>query len=69
MHDLLYSHYIVPLGAFAVGIAYAGFSTWRRIRERELTHEADMRQKEMDHQRDMKEKELELARLKGVSAP
>ena len=64
MHDILYSPYIVPLGAFVVGIAYYGFTTWRKVREREMTHESEMRQKEMEHQQQMKTMDLEIARAK-----
>jgi hypothetical protein len=64
MHEILYSPYIVPLGAFVVGIAYYGFSTWRKVREREMNLESEIRQKEMDHQHKMKAMDLEIARTK-----
>lgn len=62
MHEILYSPYIVPLGAFVVAIAYYGFITWRKVREREMNHESEMRQKEMEHQHRMKALDLEIAR-------
>lgn len=64
MHEILYSPFIVPLGAFVVAIAYYGFTTWRKVREREMTHESELRQKEMDHQQKMKTMDLEIARAK-----
>ena len=64
MHEILYSPYVVPLGAFLVSIAYIGFTSWRKVRDRELSHESEMRQKEMEHQHNMKAMDLELARMK-----
>lgn len=67
MHDILYSPYIVPLGAFVAGIAYIGIGAWKKIREQELTHDREMRLKEMEHQLNMKQKELEMAQTKTSS--
>jgi len=68
MHEALFSPYIVPLGAFAVAIAFGGFAAWRKVREHELRHEFELRQKEMEHQQKMKEMDLEMARLKDGKA-
>jgi hypothetical protein len=65
MHEILYSPYIVPLGAFLVGAVYVGFTSWRKVRERELNQESDLRLKEMEHQLKLKAMDLELARLKA----
>ena len=64
MNEILHSPYVVPLGAFAVGIAYYGFITWRKVREREMTHESEMRQMEMEHEQKIKALDLEIARAK-----
>jgi len=69
MHDVFSSPYIVPLAALLVGAAYVGFTTWRKVREQELSHDREMRQKEMEHEQKMKEMDLELARLKESSSP
>jgi hypothetical protein len=58
MLQLLYSPYIVPLGAFAVAIAAIGFGAWRKVREMEIRHEAESRQRQMEHEIRMKELEL-----------
>jgi hypothetical protein len=65
MHELLNSPYAVPLGGILVAIVYVGFTSWRKVRERELLHESELRQKEMEHQLKLKTMDLELARLKG----
>lgn len=67
MHDIFSSPYIVPLGAFTLAAVYAGFSTWKKVRDRELSHEFDLRQKEMEHQLKMKEMELQIAQAKQNS--
>jgi hypothetical protein len=64
MHELLNSPYAVPLGGILVAIVYVGFTSWRKVRERELLHESELRQKEMEHQLKLKTMDLELARLK-----
>jgi hypothetical protein len=64
MTNILNSAYIVPLGAFVVAIAALGFGAWRKVREMEIRHDAEMRQKEMEHQIKMKELEIEAARSK-----
>jgi len=64
MHEILNSPYIVPLGGILVAIVYVGFTSWRKVRERELLHESELRQKEMEHQLKLKTMDLELARLK-----
>ncbi len=68
MHDVLFSPYIVPLGAFAVAIAAIGFGTWKKVRDREMEHERDMRQREMEHQVKLKAMELEAGRKADGSA-
>ena len=69
MHDIFYSPYMVPLVALLVGIAYVGFTTWRKVREQELDHDREMRQREMEHEQKLKEMDLELARLKESNSP
>jgi hypothetical protein len=64
MHDAFFSPYIVPLGAFALGIAYAGFDAWKKVRDRELSHESEWRQKDMEHQLKLKEMEWKIAQAK-----
>lgn len=64
MHEVLNSSYIVPLGGLLVGAIWVGFTTWRKVRERELLHESELRLKEMEHQLKLKAMDLELARLK-----
>lgn len=64
MHEILTSPYIVPIAGILAGIAWMGFTSWRKVREQELNHEREMRQKEMEHQQKMKEMDLELVRLK-----
>lgn len=64
MHEVLNSSYIVPLGGLLVGAIWVGFTTWRKVRERELLHESELRLKEMEHQLKLKAMDLELARLR-----
>ena len=64
MHEILYSPFIVPLGAFVVAIVAISFGVWKKVREQEMSHEREMRQKEMDHQLKLKAMDLEMARLK-----
>jgi hypothetical protein len=64
MHEIFNSPYIVPLAGVLAGIAWIGFTSWRKVREQELNYEREMRQKEMEHQQKMKEMDLEQARLK-----
>lgn len=48
MHDILFSPYIVPLGAFAVAIAGIGFGTWKKVRDREMDHELKLKTMELE---------------------
>jgi hypothetical protein len=64
MHEILNSPYVVPLGGLLVGAVWVGFTSWRKVRERELLQESELRQKEMEHQLKLKTMDLELARLK-----
>ena len=64
MHEILNSPYAVPLGGLLVGAVWVGFTSWRKVRERELIQESDLRLKEMEHQLKLKAMDLELARLK-----
>jgi hypothetical protein len=64
MHELLNSPYAIPLGGILVAIVYVGFTSWRKVRERELLQESELRQKEMEHELKLKAMDLELARLK-----
>ena len=64
MHDIMNSPYAVPLGGLLVGAVWVGFTSWRKVRERELLQEGELRQKEMEHQLQLKAMDLELARLK-----
>jgi hypothetical protein len=64
MHEILNSPYAVPLGGLLVGAVWVGFTSWRKVRERELLQESELRQKEMEHQLKLKTMDLELARLK-----
>lgn len=63
MSEILSSAQIVPLGAFVVACVLGGMGIWKKVRESELAHEAQMRQREMDHAQKMKELELEALRL------
>ena len=64
MHEILNSPYAVPLGGLLVGAVWVGFTSWRKVRERELNQESELRLKEMEHQLKLKAMDLELARLK-----
>jgi hypothetical protein len=64
MHELFLSPYVVPVVAILAGIAWIGFTSWRKVREQELNSDREMRLKEMEHEQKMKEIDLQLARLK-----
>jgi hypothetical protein len=64
MHEILNSPYIVPLGGLLVAAVWVGFTSWRKVRERELDQDSELRLKEMEHQLKLKAMDLELARLK-----
>ena len=66
MHDIMNSPYAVPLGGLLVGAVWVGFTSWRKVRERELNQASELRLKEMEHQLKLKAMDLELARLKGA---
>jgi hypothetical protein len=58
---------VVPLSAFLMVIVIVaiavGFTSVRRIRERELLAHQDLRTREMEHERRIKELDIEKARL------
>ena len=64
MHEILTSPFIVPLGGLLVAAVWVGFTSWRKVRERELDQDSELRLKEMEHQLKLKAMDLELARLK-----
>lgn len=64
MSDILSYSQIVPLGAFAVAIAYSVCHAWIKTSQ----HETDLQQRTMEHQEKMKAMELEIARSQAVAA-
>ncbi|MFZ6875852.1 hypothetical protein ACO0LF_27600 [Undibacterium sp. Di27W] len=62
MLDILSYSQIVPLGAFAVAIAYAICNAWIKTSQ----HETELQQRTMEHQEKMKAMELEIARSQAA---
>ncbi len=54
MHEIMSSPYIVPVAGIILAGVAIGFSSWRKVREKELAHQLRM-----------KELELEALRLKA----
>jgi hypothetical protein len=58
---------VIPLGAFTMTVVIVaitvGFSSVRKIRERELLAHQDLRTREMEHELKLKELDVEKARL------
>ncbi|PXX37911.1 hypothetical protein [Undibacterium pigrum] len=59
MHEIFFSPYVVPLGAFCVAIVYKLCHVWSAAQKQE----ADMQQRTLEHQEKMKSMELEIARV------
>ena len=63
---------VVPLGVFLMVILIVaitvGFSSLRKIRERELLAHQDLRTREMEHERTMKQLEIEKVKLEVEKA-
>lgn len=64
MSDMLAYSQIVPLGAFAVAIAYSVCHAWIKTSQQE----ADMKLRTMEHQERMKAMELDIARSNFAAA-
>lgn len=64
MSDILSYSQIVPLGAFAVAIAYSVCHAWIKTNQQEN----DLQLRTMEHQEKMKAMELEIARNQAAAA-
>ncbi|MFZ6775938.1 hypothetical protein ACO0LD_03835 [Undibacterium sp. Ji83W] len=64
MSDILSYSQIVPLGAFAVAIAYAVCHAWIKTSQQE----ADLQQRTMEHQQKMRAMELDIIRNQAAIA-
>ena len=62
MSDMLAYSQIVPLGAFAVAIAYSVCNAWIKTNQQDT----DLQHRTMEHQEKMKAMELEIAKANAA---
>ena len=67
MHNLLYSPFIVPLGAFAMVAIVVSMGLWSKTRQKELEIQHDLQLRRMEHERQLKQ--LEIDKLKAGKGP